>query len=59
LALAYYRYEWCVQEIGDYGNRVFSMDIGERTKQGSVAEFMKLFSPTDVIQAALNCPLGI
>jgi spectinomycin phosphotransferase len=54
LALAYYRYEWCVQEIGDYGKRVFAPDMGERTRQESVAEFMKLFSPGDVIDTALN-----
>jgi spectinomycin phosphotransferase len=54
LALAYYRYEWCVQEIGDYGNRVFSIEMGERTRQESVAEVMKLFSPGDVIETALN-----
>ena len=34
LALAYYRYEWCVQEIGDFGERVFLMkDAGENTKK--------------------------
>ncbi len=60
LALAYYRYEWCVQEIGDYGNRVFlTKDIGESTKQGSVAEFMKLFSQGDVIETALDTPVEI
>src|SRR5215208_1845522 len=36
LALAFYRYEWCMQEIGDFGSRVFlTKDIGERTKQES------------------------
>jgi spectinomycin phosphotransferase len=55
LALAYYRYEWCVQEIGDFGKRVFlTQDAGERTKQESVTGFMQLFSPGDVIEAALN-----
>jgi spectinomycin phosphotransferase len=60
LALAYYRYEWCVQEIGDFGNRVFlTKDMGERTKQESVAGFMKLFSQGDVIETAFNTPLEI
>lgn len=55
LILAYYRYEWCVQEIGDYGERVFlTKDIGESTKQNSMEGFMELFSKDDVIQAALN-----
>jgi spectinomycin phosphotransferase len=57
LALAYYRYEWCIQEIGDYGARVFLMpDLGERTKQRSVEEFVKLFSQGDVIDIALRTP---
>ena len=60
LALAYYRYEWCVQEIGDFGHRAFlTKDTGERTKQESVIGFMKLFSPGDVIEAAFNTPLEV
>ena len=60
LALAYYRYEWCVQEIGDFGNRVFlTKDIGESTKQESVEGFIELFSQGDVIEAALRTPVGI
>jgi len=60
LALAYYRYEWCVQEIADFGRRVFlTKDSGESTKRHSVQEFMKLFSRGDVVEAALNTSLGI
>jgi spectinomycin phosphotransferase len=60
LALAYYRYEWCVQEIGDFGERVFlTKDLGESTKQNSVKEFMRLFSRGDVVEAALNTPMEI
>lgn len=55
LALAYYRYEWCVQEIGDFGARVFmAEDGGEDTKQDAVEGFIKLFSQGDVIEGALN-----
>ena len=55
LALAYYRYEWCVQEVGDFGERVFLMkDVGESTKQDSVEGFIKLFSQGDVIEIAFN-----
>jgi len=58
--LAYYRYEWCVQEIGDFGNRVFlSEETGESTKHEAVEGFMKLFSQGDVIERALHIPLGI
>ena len=60
LALAYYRYEWCVQEIGDFGERVFlSKDAGEKTKQDAVDGFMKLFSHGDVVKAAFNTSVEI
>jgi spectinomycin phosphotransferase len=60
LALTYYRYEWCVQEIGDFGERAFlAKDTGERTKQESVVGFMKLFSQGDVIETAFNTPLEV
>jgi len=55
LALAYYGYEWCVQEIGDFGDRVFlAKDAGESTKQDAIEGFIKLFSQSDVIEAAFN-----
>jgi spectinomycin phosphotransferase len=58
LALAYYRYEWCVQEIGDFGERVFlAKDTGESTKQDSIEGFIKLFSPGDVIETAFDTPI--
>jgi spectinomycin phosphotransferase len=59
-ALAYYRYEWCVQEIGDFGNRVFLMEeTGENTKQDAVEGFMELFSHGDVIERALSTPMEV
>ena len=58
LALAYYRYEWCVQEIGDFGERVFlAKDTGETAKQDSIEGFMKLFSQGDVIETAFGTPV--
>jgi spectinomycin phosphotransferase len=60
IALAYYRYEWCVQEIGDFGERVFlTKDSGENTKKDSVEGFMKLFSPDDVVENAFNKSIEI
>jgi spectinomycin phosphotransferase len=57
LVLAYYRYEWCVQEIGDFGTRVFlTRDAGEETQQHAVEGFIKLFSEGDVVEAAFNTP---
>jgi spectinomycin phosphotransferase len=53
LAMAYYRYEWVVQDIGDYGERAFlSSDAGEETKRHAVAELMQMFDPGDVVEAA-------
>jgi spectinomycin phosphotransferase len=53
LALAYYRFEWVVQDIGDYGERAFlSSDAGEETKRHAVAELMQMFDPGDVVEAA-------
>ncbi|MBI4928308.1 MAG: phosphotransferase [Anaerolineae bacterium] len=54
-ALAYYRYEWAVQEIGDFGERVFLReDFGDETLQDSLDEFLQLFNPGDVIEGALR-----
>jgi spectinomycin phosphotransferase len=53
VAFAYYRYEWVVQEFGDYGERVFFMDdVGEETKRDSVRGFYQLFDPGDVVEGA-------
>jgi spectinomycin phosphotransferase len=54
VALAYYRYEWVVQEIGDYGQRVFlAQGLGEETRADAVKGFVGLFQPGDVVDAAL------
>jgi spectinomycin phosphotransferase len=60
LVAAYYRYEWCVQEIGDYGQRVFlTEEAGEITKQDALERFIELFSQGDVVEAALNTAVEI
>ncbi len=53
LALAYYRYEWVVQEIGDYDGRVcLAREAGDETKRDAVQGFQQLFQPDDVVEAA-------
>jgi len=53
LALAYYRYEWCVQDIGDYAERMFlTPDTGAETKADAIEGFLQLFSAGDVVDAA-------
>lgn len=56
VALAYYRYEWVVQEIGDFGARIFfDQDVGEETRADAVLGFRELFEPGDVVDGAYNC----
>ena len=51
--LAYYRYDWVLQEFCDYGERVFlSNDLSDRELQFSVDEFRRLFSAGDVVELA-------
>jgi spectinomycin phosphotransferase len=52
LALAYYHYEWVIQEISDYANRVFSSEFGEETKHAALQSFLELFEPDNVINVA-------
>jgi len=50
--LAYYRWEWVVQELADYGTRVLDDRLGEQTRRQAVTEFARLFAPGDVVEAA-------
>ena len=53
VALAYYRYEWVVQEFGEFGALVFSRDdVGAETKEEAVHQFIGLFDSGNVIEAA-------
>ena len=53
LALAYYKYDWVVQEFGDYGERLFLSDeIGAKDLESALVEFERLFEPDDVIDRA-------
>ncbi len=52
-ALAYYRYEWVVQEIGDFGERVFlANETGDVTRADALRGFRQLFDPGDVVEGA-------
>lgn len=55
LALAYYQYEWAVQEIGDDGQRVLlTHGLGVETRQAALDHFIQLFQPGDVVECALE-----
>ncbi|MCY3865954.1 MAG: aminoglycoside phosphotransferase family protein [Chloroflexi bacterium] len=52
-ALAYYKYDWLIQELGDYGERVFLADDLTRDDLAlAQREFARLFAPDDVIDRA-------
>ncbi len=53
LGLAYYKYDWVIQELGDYGERVFlAADLGEGDLALARREFARLFKPGDVVERA-------
>ena len=53
LGLAYYKYDWVIQEFGDYGERVF-LEPGLSSSDLALAqrEFTRLFEAGDVIERA-------
>ncbi len=53
LALAYYKYDWVIQELGDYGERVFlADDLSDNDGALAEREFARLFAGDDVIDRA-------
>jgi spectinomycin phosphotransferase len=53
LTLAYYRYDWAVQDIGSFGESTFLMDeVGDETKQTSAKWFRSLFAPGSTVEMA-------
>lgn len=53
MILAFYRYEWVVQEIAEFGKQVLrSEDGGEITRQDGLRHFRALFDPGDVVETA-------
>jgi spectinomycin phosphotransferase len=54
LALAYYRYDWCVEDIGAFAEDVFGREkIGAETKANSIRWFKSLFEQGKSVKAAL------
>jgi len=51
--MAFYRYEWVVQEIAEFGKQVLrSEDGGEVTRLDGLRHFRALFDPGDVVERA-------
>jgi len=52
LALAYYRNEWVVADVGGWGQSVFDKEVGPLTKQSALKYFKALFVPGNVMDVA-------
>ncbi len=53
--LSYYRCDWVLQELTDYGDRVFfSTDAGEETRREAVAAVIEMFKPGNVVDQTGN-----
>lgn len=54
LALAYYRYDWCVEDIGEFAKDVFGREnTGAETKAKSIWWFKNLFAQGNSVETAL------
>jgi spectinomycin phosphotransferase len=57
-ALAYYRYDWCIEDIGGFADRIFTSEVvGDETKKRSIWWFKHLFAPGSSVETALNTPI--
>ena len=52
VVMAYYRFEWVVQELVEFGEVVFDRDAGDATRADAVASIAGLFEPDNVVEAA-------
>jgi spectinomycin phosphotransferase len=50
--LAYYRWDWVLQEVADYHRRVFDPELGDAIRAEAFDYFAGLFGPADVVAAA-------
>lgn len=50
--LAYYRHWWVVQDLGDYAERAFLLDVSDEVRADAVAGFKAMFDAGDVIEIA-------
>jgi spectinomycin phosphotransferase len=59
IALAYYRYNWCVEDMGGFAEQIFiEENIGEETKKSSIWWSRKLFEAGNSIELALDTDIG-
>jgi spectinomycin phosphotransferase len=59
LALAFYRYDWAVQDIAEYAARVMLRpELGAESKRSALGWFMKQFDRGGMVDVAESSPLG-
>ena len=60
LALAYYRYDWCVEDMGEFAKDVFGReDLGAETKANSIQWFKSLFAEGNSVELALSTQIAV
>jgi spectinomycin phosphotransferase len=60
LAVAYYRYNWAVEEIGSFGEQVFlTPDTGEATRRDAADLFISVFAPGNIVALAYEASRSI
>lgn len=52
VVMAYYRFDWVVQELASYGDRVLASDVGDATRAEAVDLLVSLFEPGNVVESA-------
>jgi spectinomycin phosphotransferase len=52
VVMAYYRFDWIVQELAAYGDCVLMSGVGDVTKAEAVDLLVSLFEPGNVVEAA-------
>jgi len=55
LALAYYHFDWCVEDMGEFAKDVFGRaNVGDETKANSIKWFKTLFAEGNSVELALE-----
>jgi hypothetical protein len=51
--LAYYRHDWCIEDIGAFGAEILDKYAGEETRLNALRWFKSLFAPGGSVPNAL------
>jgi spectinomycin phosphotransferase len=60
LAMAYYRNEWVIQDIAEFGETVFFQDwVGDATKQDALRIVKAMFGSGNIVDSALQADMAL